>query len=197
MKKYLVDLTDEERTALQTLVRRGKTSARKVTRARILLHATRGATDSEIASALGVGVATVERIRRRFVEAGLAFFGFGFVGNEVVEAIESFEVDRLRGGGVDDAADFIFAGELDGVVNRFEWDFELHDHAVDGFEQVGGGIDVGGFEEIVRALDYEDAVLAVGLDEDGSYAAGRAFDRSRCARGSAHHIRQLAHQSEE
>src|SRR5205085_6202740 len=103
-------------------------------------------------------------------------FGFGFVGNEVVEAIESFEVDRLGGGGVDDAADFIFAGELDGVVNRFEWDFELHDHAVDGFEQVGGGIDVGGFEEIVRALDYEDAVLAVGLDEDGSYAAGRAFD---------------------
>jgi transposase len=71
MKKYLVDLTDEERTALQTLVRRGKTSARKVTRARILLHAAKGATDAEIASALGVGVATVERIRRRFVEGGL------------------------------------------------------------------------------------------------------------------------------
>jgi transposase len=71
MKKYFVDLTSEERTALQALVRRGKTSARKVTRARLLLHAANGATDSEIASALGVGQATVERIRRRFVEGGL------------------------------------------------------------------------------------------------------------------------------
>ena len=71
MKKHLVDLTEEERTALQALVRRGKTSARKVTRARILLHAARGATDAEIVSALGVGQATVERTRRRFVEEGL------------------------------------------------------------------------------------------------------------------------------
>jgi transposase len=71
MKKYLVDLTEEERTALQALVRRGKSSARKVTRARILLHAARGATDAEIVTALGVGQATVERIRRRFVEGGL------------------------------------------------------------------------------------------------------------------------------
>jgi hypothetical protein len=42
MKKYIVDLTDDERATLQTVARRGKTSARKVTRARILLHA-RGA----------------------------------------------------------------------------------------------------------------------------------------------------------
>ena len=71
MKKYLVDLTEDERATLHALVRRGKTSARKVTRARILLHAARGATDAEVVSALGVGVATVERIRRRFVEEGL------------------------------------------------------------------------------------------------------------------------------
>lgn len=71
MKKYLVDLTGDERATLQSLVRRGKTQSRKVTRARILLHAAEGATDSEIVSALGVGVATVERTRRRFVEAGL------------------------------------------------------------------------------------------------------------------------------
>ena len=71
MKKYLIDLTDDERAVLQTLVRRGKTQARKVTRARILLHANRGASDSEIVTALGVGLATVERTRRRFVEAGL------------------------------------------------------------------------------------------------------------------------------
>jgi transposase len=71
MKKYLIDLTDDERTVLQALVRRGKRQARKVTRARILLHANRGASDSEIVTALGVGLATVERTRRRFVEAGL------------------------------------------------------------------------------------------------------------------------------
>src|ERR1041385_3681293 len=71
MKKYLVDLTDDERATLPALVRRGKTSARKVTRARILLHAARGATDSEIVTALGVGQATVERPRRRFVEEGV------------------------------------------------------------------------------------------------------------------------------
>ncbi len=71
MKKYLVDLTADEGATLQALVRRGKTAARKVTRARILLHAARGATDAEIVAALGVGQATVERTRRRFVEAGL------------------------------------------------------------------------------------------------------------------------------
>lgn len=71
MKKYLVDLTDDERATLQAVVRRGKTQARKVTRARILLHAASGATDSQIVTALGVGLATVERTRRRFVEEGL------------------------------------------------------------------------------------------------------------------------------
>ena len=71
MKKYIVDLTDSERATLQALARRGKSQARKVTRARILLQAARGATDSEIVAALGVGPATVERTRRRFVEEGM------------------------------------------------------------------------------------------------------------------------------
>ena len=71
MKKYLVDLTEDERATLQALVRRGRAQSRKVTRARIMLHAARGATDSEIVTALGVGIATVERTRRRFVEEGL------------------------------------------------------------------------------------------------------------------------------
>ena len=38
------------------------------------------------------------------------------------------------------------------------------------------GIDVGGLEEVVRAFDDEDSVLAVGLDEDRGHAAGCAFD---------------------
>ena len=70
-KKYIVDLSADEREQLQSLIRRGKTSARKLTRARILLKAADGCTDEEIVAALNVGVATVERLRKRFVEAGI------------------------------------------------------------------------------------------------------------------------------
>ena len=70
-KKYVVDLTTAERTTLEQLLQRGKSSARKLTRARILLQADDGLTDEEIATALEVGVATVERTRQRFVEANL------------------------------------------------------------------------------------------------------------------------------
>jgi transposase len=70
-KKYHVDLTPEERTTLEQLLQRGKSSARKLTRARILLQADEGLTDEEIATALEVGAATVERTRQRFVESNL------------------------------------------------------------------------------------------------------------------------------
>jgi putative transposase len=74
MKKYRVELSEEERAALQRLIRRGRrgeTSARKLTRARILLLADEGASDTEIVAALGVGLKTVEQVRRRFSESGL------------------------------------------------------------------------------------------------------------------------------
>jgi transposase len=70
-KKYLVDLSAEERESLRQLVRRGKHSSRKVTRARILLLAADGATDEQIIGSLSCGINTVERTRRRFVEEGL------------------------------------------------------------------------------------------------------------------------------
>jgi transposase len=70
-KKYIIDLSTDEREQLQQLIRRGKTSSRKLTRARILLKASDGFTDDQIVAALNVGVATVERIRKRFVESGL------------------------------------------------------------------------------------------------------------------------------
>jgi transposase len=70
-KKYVVELTAEERRTLEQLGQRGKSSARKLTRARILLQADEGLTDEEIAAALDVGVATVERLRQRFVEESL------------------------------------------------------------------------------------------------------------------------------
>lgn len=70
-KKYIVDLSPEERETLRQLSTRGKPSARKVTRARILLHAADGRTDEQISAALKTGIATVERTRQRFVEEGL------------------------------------------------------------------------------------------------------------------------------
>jgi hypothetical protein len=44
---YLVTLTDAERTALQDLTKKGKVTARKLTRAHILLQANAGVTPAE------------------------------------------------------------------------------------------------------------------------------------------------------
>lgn len=75
-KKYIVTLTDEERQMLQEVLSRGKGAARKLAHARILLKADAppggpGWKDEAIAEALEVGRATVERIRKAFVEDGL------------------------------------------------------------------------------------------------------------------------------
>ena len=70
-KRYVVDLTEEERAQLQTLGKKGKVVARKLRRAQLLLLAAGGYTDIEIASTLHLGVSTVERTRKRFVEGGL------------------------------------------------------------------------------------------------------------------------------
>jgi transposase len=71
-KRYIVTLTDEEREMLQTMISSGTEQARKLTRARILLKADEGWQDRDICRALDVGVATVERVRKRFVLEGLA-----------------------------------------------------------------------------------------------------------------------------
>src|SRR5262249_8108607 len=70
-KKYRVDLAAAERDTLLQLTRSGKTAARKLTRARILLKADEGLSDEEIAEEVGTSVPTVERTRRRFVEESL------------------------------------------------------------------------------------------------------------------------------
>jgi len=72
-KIYHVTLTKEEREALETMLRKGKASARELTRVRILLLANRGDKDKEIVASLGVGQATVERIRKKFVEGGVEY----------------------------------------------------------------------------------------------------------------------------
>jgi len=72
-KKYIVELTAEERSALEQVVRRLKGSSQKVKRANILLKADAGGsgwTDAKIAEALDCRTKTVENVRRRFVEQG-------------------------------------------------------------------------------------------------------------------------------
>jgi transposase len=72
-KKYIVDLTDAERTQLLELIKKGTLGARKLTRAHILLQAHDGTSDATIAAALHVGKRTVERTRQKFVEGNLEF----------------------------------------------------------------------------------------------------------------------------
>jgi len=77
MKKYIVKLAKEERAYLSKLIAQGQASARKLLHARIVLKADSsedgpGWTDQAISEALEVGIATVERVRRRLVEEGVA-----------------------------------------------------------------------------------------------------------------------------
>src|SRR5919199_4639760 len=78
MKKYRVTLDADEREQLRGLLARGKAAVRKLKHAQILLKADEAeggpgwGDDERIAEALEVGTATVERVRRRFVEEGLA-----------------------------------------------------------------------------------------------------------------------------
>src|SRR3989304_2671980 len=75
-KFYRVTLTAGERQDLRAMVASGRSAARKLPRARILLLADQaeggpGKPDPEIVDALGCGRATVERVRKQFVEEGL------------------------------------------------------------------------------------------------------------------------------
>ena len=70
-KKHHVELTAEERFKLGQMLRRGKHSARRLTRARILLKAADGLRDDEIAEAVETSLPTVERTRKRFADVRL------------------------------------------------------------------------------------------------------------------------------
>ena len=72
-KKYVVRLTDEERSLLQHVVKKLKGSGQKVRRAQILLKADANGpqwTDQRIAEAFSCRTQTVEGIRQRLVERG-------------------------------------------------------------------------------------------------------------------------------
>ena len=70
-KKYYIELTRKERSELEQMLRSGKHSARKMTRARILLKAEDGLSDEQIVEAVGTSRLTVERTRKRFAEERL------------------------------------------------------------------------------------------------------------------------------
>jgi hypothetical protein len=79
-KKYVVELTREERERLLKLIRSGEAPARMLNRARILLKADRGEHsegeepepgDREIARMLETSSATVGRVRERYWRQGL------------------------------------------------------------------------------------------------------------------------------
>jgi transposase len=76
-KKYRVTLSAAERDELTALIRKGKADARKLAHARVLLQVDEsesgpGGTDEQTACALNLSTRTVERVRERFVEQGLA-----------------------------------------------------------------------------------------------------------------------------
>ena len=70
-KRWVVNLTPDERGALEQLVHRERVSGLKRQRAHILLRADDGLTDQEVADELGVGLVTVERVRKRCCERGV------------------------------------------------------------------------------------------------------------------------------
>lgn len=76
MKRYIVNLSKDERKKLERLVSTGAGPARQRRRAQILLLTDAagngsGMTDEQVASLLAVNVRSVERVRKQLVESGL------------------------------------------------------------------------------------------------------------------------------
>ena len=74
-KKYVVRLSGEEREQLQALIRKGKSPAKRLLKARILLKADgsdagEGWSDSRIIKALDTSKSMVYRVRKQLVEEG-------------------------------------------------------------------------------------------------------------------------------
>jgi len=77
MKKYTIELTPAQRQELEQLIKAGQARARKIMHAHILLKSDSGEQGPawsypEIEQAFGVGESTIVRVRKRFVEHGLA-----------------------------------------------------------------------------------------------------------------------------
>ncbi len=69
--RYRVELSETERTEIQTMLSGGKHAVRKLKRAQILLASDAGQSDEAIAASVAVSASTVGRTKRRFVEGNL------------------------------------------------------------------------------------------------------------------------------
>ena len=69
--KYRATLSEEEKTELEAITKKGRSTARRQTRARILLKAAEDCRDEEAVPALGVSVSRGARTRQRCVEEGV------------------------------------------------------------------------------------------------------------------------------
>ena len=75
-KRYVVELSAEERARLGEMISKGKSSAKAILKARILLKADQGEagegwTDERICEALDTNVTMVARVRAKLVTEGL------------------------------------------------------------------------------------------------------------------------------
>ena len=75
MVKYKVTLTKEEREELESVINKGRHTSQKFRNAYVLLNCDEGeysekVTNSEISKILKVGMRTIDRIKKRFVEDG-------------------------------------------------------------------------------------------------------------------------------
>jgi transposase len=70
-KLHVVKLTQEQRQQLLALTQKGEVKARMLRRAHVLLLTDEGMKDEDIAAVVKASLSTVQRTRKRFIQAGL------------------------------------------------------------------------------------------------------------------------------
>lgn len=70
-EKHVVTLNGDELDSIEKLLRKGKVAVRRLRRAHILRFADEGYTDQEIQDLTKASIATIERVRAKFVRGGL------------------------------------------------------------------------------------------------------------------------------
>ena len=75
MKKYKVTLTKQEREDLQCIIKKGKRKAQTLRNSLILLNCDEGeygnkTNNADISKVLGIGMRTIDRVKKLFVEDG-------------------------------------------------------------------------------------------------------------------------------